>query len=1279
MLVSGGKVIAIDSIKKNNTNKSTLSGDGVWTDLGVNTDNIATTAKVESVKNELNSKIDNTKRTLENEINTASANLKSDLISVSSKLDKKIDDSVTSINHTIDEVRTDLTNEINKKQDKLKFDYNEFDKIIAIGPATGTTSALAGGNNVEVSAGLNTRVDTTSAGEKIIYTVNVTANPTNVTVSGENGLTARRDNQSSAYYLGIQNDYINAITSVSSKLPTNTFESYTATADVTRYTQGNYITINDHVINGYDWSNTIKDASANAVNTVEGKFEGTTAYTAYSGIPFVDNTTPKWSVIGDGNRINVTSEDNKYKVNWNSAGFATEQWVTDKNYLPKSEASSTYLTIASAEDIYQKKLNPGYGIEINESDISVNIDVVGDIIPYSAGKGIKIDEHIVSISADYLSANALDEIAKVSANWNTAYETLTDNSARWDEVSAKLNSATFTAVSSYIQNEIDYVSGCVDGVSAGVDYVSGAVTALRHDFDEHNEDSIRHISSDERTVWNEAAKKLVDSANYWNDTYTSSTIWNKTTDEFNTSSKLWNDVYGSATLWNEIKTKVDTSATTWNTVTAKLNTDDFTDWSANYNETITAFSAEFTAHSADDVRHVTTEDRIKWNTVTDKLDKDAFDTWSAKTNDWDKIAYSGRNGIKVQDHWIEVSADYALSADVDTRLNDYYDKTEVDEKFANFGGFVVVTTLPASGDNKKIYLINDPMSPNPDQYKEYIYTENVWKCIGDTSVDLTQYYKKTETSGAEEISIEFTNTSAWANETFQPIGDYVTSGDYITPGLAWTLVNKNDSVQWSGLDVSELGKKYIVTSTNNTVYVGSAQNGNTITYNLSANIPTIPGISGENGLSAFYDIDTNKYYVGVNNSGMTYYRGVADLVNDGIVQFTTNNAQVENITVNNGVFTLPSNVAKVTFSINEKIENNISTTNNVPDHNFNLNNIALYCNDSEVISTQEYYHNELGLSELSLTYTIDNSKLGSNVYSIRYGGVPLTGTFKCNLSILEEVLSFNEGGGTASANYEGEANNLVHVDNTLHKIYADPLTGIAPIYVSGTNMIGLNFDPNQFTISGEGLHSTLQIKIETSGGTIDQEAFEKMADLVNSRMTETIPIGMINNVGTLGAGASFSYLFRPVMEFDAYSGTVARVMTSNGTVGTSQAQVVISEVNETNGNIYIQWWSDKTTLTAQAGTVVLTAAPGCTDVRTLHPEKLYYATVINYDQTTHYLGFKNDFTTDIGTFDVAYYDANAAGDYGNDLPSSLNGVSPDKLGQTAGATLKPYIGFRNEG
>lgn len=655
----------------------------------------------------------------------------------------------------------------------------------------------------------------------------------------------------------------------------------------------------------------------------------------------------------------------------------------------------------------------------------------------------------------------------------------------------------------------------------------------------------------------------------------------------------------------------------------------------------------------------------KWNQVSAKLD-------SSATTDWDVTKYSGVNPIKVVNH--EISID----------LDDYFTKAEtveeIETRLANYGGYLTAASgtsgepLIDNPSTKYIYLVKMETGPlSSDNYKEWIYTsaENIeqWECIGETTMDLTPYLTKED-----------------AAELYQPVGNYVTSGNDITQGPAWVLVNDNDGVHWSGLDVSELGKKYIVTSTNHSLNIGSAYIGNTVTYDLSANYP---GISGYNYVSAYYDENKDKYFVGLENHNVTYFAGnstvtTSTILTNNIIPF--NDGIKENITVTDGVFTIPTGVEKVTFCINETVEDNIVMNNGTAAHTFQLNKISLRCGGSVLLTTQDYYNNEVGYNELTLTYTVDLRNRESRDYTITYEGTPLTGNgvVNVNVSIKEDVIALSESTGGEGKTYQGIPGNKVIVDNNTNEIYLDTmpeLSGVAPIYTSATpnyNLVGLNFDPEQFAISGEGLHSTLQIKIITSGGVIDQEAFEKLSNLINGRITETIPIGMINTVGTLGAGAAFSYLFRPVMEFDAYSGTVARVMTSNGTVGTSKSQVVISEVNETTHQIDIQWWSDKTTLTAQAGTLTLTAAPTCTETRTLYPDKLYYATLINYDQTTHYLGFSNNFTSDVGAYDIAYYDEHGAGDYGNGLPGSLHVVNPDKLGQTAGATLKPYIAFRNE-
>ena len=107
------------------------------------------------------------------------------------------------------------------------------------------------------------------------------------------------------------------------------------------------------------------------------------------------------------------------------------------------------------------------------------------------------------------------------------------------------------------------------------------------------------------------------------------------------------------------------------------------------------------------------------------------------------------------------------SAIAKTDLSNYYNRNEIDEKFAKFGGFVTANSASTdpSGhpdvdepDVKKIYLIED--EGTPDKYIEWIYSvdgsTSSWECIGDTSIDLSDYYTKSETSGAGELEDEFT-------------------------------------------------------------------------------------------------------------------------------------------------------------------------------------------------------------------------------------------------------------------------------------------------------------------------------------------------------------------------------------------------------------------------------------------------------------------------------------------------------------------------------------------
>lgn len=81
--------------------------------------------------------------------------------------------------------------------------------------------------------------------------------------------------------------------------------------------------------------------------------------------------------------------------------------------------------------------------------------------------------------------------------------------------------------------------------------------------------------------------------------------------------------------------------------------------------------------------------------------------------------------------------------------SDTYTKVEVNTLIGQIStiSILVVQSLPTQDiQTNVIYLVPKQTAGTQDVYDEYIYVNNAWEHIGDTEVDLSNYYTKSETN-----------------------------------------------------------------------------------------------------------------------------------------------------------------------------------------------------------------------------------------------------------------------------------------------------------------------------------------------------------------------------------------------------------------------------------------------------------------------------------------------------------------------------------------------------
>lgn len=182
-----------------------------------------------------------------------------------------------------------------------------------------------------------------------------------------------------------------------------------------------------------------------------------------------------------------------------------------------------------------------------------------------------------------------------------------------------------------------------------------------------------------------------------------------------------------------------------------------------------------------DVQQIATGGTAKWNEIEGKPEN--FADWNAEEGNEKFI--SNKPAIPSKTSELQNDSNFATKDELpDTsgfitnavnNLVNYYLKEETYTKQEVVAlinqittiNFKVVNELPGSGESNLIYLVKKEGSGD-DVHDEYIWVEGKWEKIGSTSVDLTNYYTKTDADGrfALKTSIADMLTKTEAAETY---------------------------------------------------------------------------------------------------------------------------------------------------------------------------------------------------------------------------------------------------------------------------------------------------------------------------------------------------------------------------------------------------------------------------------------------------------------------------------------------------------------------------------
>lgn len=245
--------------------------------------------------------------------------------------------------------------------------------------------------------------------------------------------------------------------------------------------------------------------------------------------------------------------------------------------------------------------------------------------------------------------------------------------------------------------------------------------------------------------------------------------------------------------------------------------------------------------------------------------------------------YASTSDIPTKTSQLENDSNFASTSDIPTKVSqltndskfvtesdltakDYADKTYVGEQIAQSEHlkrkFVTVLPEPSVADEHTIYMLKVESVQGDDKYKEYMLIEGVVQCVGDTSVDLTDYAKTADVDAS--ISTLQTNKADLSvlKEHTDNVDIHVTTEEKTTWG---TVTNKVDKEEGKGLSSNDYTSEEKTKLSN----IGTSQGRNIIPYPYSQTTKTVYGVTftdnkdGSISISGTQDSSTTRPYMGI--------------------------------------------------------------------------------------------------------------------------------------------------------------------------------------------------------------------------------------------------------------------------------------------------------------------------------------------------------------------------------------------------------------------------------